>query len=98
MEKMDYSKEAIQARRNEQRDRWARDEETRRKTINDIAENLGQVMRRHLDECTRCCPNCTFWINGPMTAPIEHCELAGARPPAHIIAFGCERYQDKIPF
>lgn len=66
--------------------------------VKDIAEELGRVMRRHLDECTKCCPNCEHWINGPKTAPIEVCELAGIRPPADIIAFGCEKYQDKIPF
>lgn len=66
--------------------------------VKDIAEELAGVMRRHLDECTRCCPNCEHWVNGPETAPIEVCALADARPPARIIAFGCEKYLDKIPF
>lgn len=74
------------------------DSVSRSKAIKDIAQELGDVMRRHLDECTRCCPNCLFWINGPETAPIEICELAERRPPARVIAFGCERYEDKIPF
>jgi hypothetical protein len=72
--------------------------EERDATINAIAEELGRVMRRHLDECTKCCPNCEHWVNGPLTAPIEVCGLADARPPASIIAHGCEKYQDKTPF
>lgn len=66
----------------------------REKTVNDIAEYLGKLMRRHLDECTRCCPNCDYFGGGKT----EICELAGVRPPASIIAFGCEKYVDRIPF
>jgi len=88
----------VKAQQAKIRERYSQDEVSRAKVVKDIAEELGRVVRAHLDECTKCCPNCMFWINGPRTAPIEHCELAGARPPADIIAHGCEKYQDKIPF
>ena len=74
------------------------DGKARLEQINAIAEELVLVMRRHLDECTRCCPNCQHWIDGPKAAPIEVCELVEQRPPARIIAFGCEKYKDNIPF
>jgi hypothetical protein len=74
------------------RKRYASDRVSRETAIKDIAEELGRVMRRHLDEGTKCCINCEHW------RATELCVLAGKRPPAHIIAFGCEQYQDNIPF
>lgn len=82
----------IEAQRELIRKRYAQDEVSRAKAVNDIAEELGRIMRRHLDECTRCCINCEHW------RATEICVLAGKRPPAHIIAFGCEQYKDNIPF
>jgi len=61
--------------------------------VNQIAEHLAARIRQHLDECTRCCPNCDHWMPGK-----ELCELVMQRPPADVIAFGCERYDDAIPF
>lgn len=43
----------------------------------------------------RSCVNCEHFneLNG------EQCKLAKARPPARIIAYGCERWEDiEIPF
>lgn len=69
------------------------DSVSRNSVIKDISEELARVMRNHLDECTRCCPNCLHW-----NEKREICELAHTRPPARVIAFGCERYEDRIPF
>lgn len=30
--------------------------------------------------------------------PAELCKLAGIRPPARVIATGCKKYMEKIPF
>lgn len=69
------------------------DSVSREQAVNDIAKELGRVMRNHLDECTKCCPNCLHWQERA-----ELCNLVNARPPARIIAFGCELYDDRIPF
>lgn len=73
-------------------------DENRRKVIVDIANELAHVVGEHLDRCTRCCPNCEHWRQGPPEAPIEQCGLVNQRPPARIIAFGCNLYKDNIPF
>ncbi len=30
--------------------------------------------------------------------PQERCTLAGTRPPASVIAYGCEKWIDEVPF
>lgn len=66
--------------------------------VDEIARRLGQYLGNHLEEMTRCCVNCVHWRQGPPERPIEQCGLANARPPARVIAFGCEKYEDEIPF
>ena len=67
--------------------------EKRELVIIEIAKELGAVMRKHLDESTRTCINCIHF-----NEPTEQCRLFKARPPARIIALGCDEYQDQIPF
>lgn len=74
-------------------------DERRKEAVEGIAQELGQVMRRHLDECTRTCLNCEHFTEKHVNSIYsEICSLAGKRPPARIIAFGCEHYKDQIPF
>lgn len=75
------------------RDRYAQDQVSREKAVNDIAENLGKLVRQHLDECTRTCVNCQHFAYRAVV-----CNLNGQKPPPRIIAFGCEFYKDNIPF
>jgi hypothetical protein len=58
-------------------------------TINKLATGLKIEMRGSF----RCCPNCLHFDETG-----EQCKLAAARPPARVIAFGCERFDFDIPF
>lgn len=56
-------------------------------------ERLALLTRAN-EACLRSCMSCEFF-----TERTEGCELAqGARPPARIIAYGCERWVEDIPF
>ncbi len=41
----------------------------------------------------RNCLTCTYFVEH-----MEMCERFNARPPARIIAYGCEKHSDEIPF
>lgn len=61
---------------------------------NDVAARLGPSIASHLKNATRCCPNCEHFDVGQ-----EKCKLNWKRPPAHIVAFGCECFVDnEVPF
>lgn len=60
------------------------------KAIHDVAVSFGSAARL----ARRTCVNCHHFDE-----QLEICKLAGARPPARVIAFGCERFDpDDIPF
>ncbi len=62
----------------------------------DVAERIAPSIANHFRNATRCCPNCENFEAGPM---IEKCKLNGKRPPATVIAFGCECFVDnEVPF
>lgn len=72
---------------------------SRDNAVNAIAKELGDMIKYHLDNATKTCINCEHFSEthvNPQYA--ETCHLNGMRPPARIIAFGCEKYEDKIPF
>lgn len=52
---------------------------------------LSNANEKHLTTCIKC-----FHFN----ESAEICKLANARPPARIIAFGCDSYEkeDEIPY
>lgn len=54
-----------------------------------LSETMDNILRS-----TRCCPNCENF------SADEECKLATprARPPATIIAFGCDGFKDGVPF
>lgn len=66
---------------------------SREEAVKGIAEHIGGIIREHLDQCTKTCINCEHFSEDH-----EICNRWNARPPARVIAFGCEAYTDKIPF
>lgn len=65
---------------------------SREQAVKHIAEEIGEIVRVHLEHFTKTCLNCEHFIDE------KTCELANAVPPPRVIAFGCEKYQDRIPF
>ena len=60
----------------------------------DVLRSLCNTIDETLKRGKVCCPNCMLFA-----AFKETCTLNNLRPPAPIIAFGCERYEnDNIPF
>lgn len=57
-------------------------------------EKLVDQLTTILEKRKRTCITCDFW-NGPDK---ETCQLVNQRPPAHIIAYGCEKFLEEIPF
>lgn len=61
-------------------------------------ELVNQLESFGLDMAKRslaCCPNCEHFDGGA----VERCRLNNKRPPATIIAFGCEYYtNNEMPF
>lgn len=59
-------------------------------------KEIEATIKRALEDAHRmlnCCPNCWHF-----DAKLEECKLANARPPAQVIAFGCEKFDFDIPF
>jgi len=67
--------------------------EQRGEIFNNIARHLGEVVKTELEACTRSCLTCDRFDE-----PNEICNKYGGRPPARVIAFGCDGYEDKVPF
>jgi hypothetical protein len=63
----------------------------------DIIEALADIARNaFIDEltlATRTCLTCDKFDE-----PNELCNKYGGRPPAKVIAFGCDGYEDRVPF
>jgi hypothetical protein len=62
------------------------------KRIAAFGEVAGKLAGQ-LQRACRSCVHCDHFNQGR-----ELCQLNGQRPPAKIIAFGCECYEDEIPF
>lgn len=58
-----------------------------------VIDRAIEATYTNLRAAIRCCPNCTNFAEKS-----EVCNLAGARPPATVIAFGCEKFDHNIPF
>lgn len=57
----------------------------------DIADDLVDLL--HARGVLRCCPDCQWWDNQG-----ETCGKYLARPPATVIANGCDEFEPTIPF
>lgn len=56
--------------------------------------SISKIVAQHLTRATKCCPNCEHF-----DGQFELCKLANKKPPATIIAFGCEVFvNNDLPF
>jgi hypothetical protein len=55
--------------------------------------NIEKLIQGYININTPNCPNCTHFAYD-----LEICKLAQKRPPARIIANGCDKYESEIPF
>lgn len=65
----------------------------RQQIFANVADFLKPVIVDALERATKSCLTCDNF-----NEPNETCRLNGLRPPARVIAFGCECYEDEIPF
>lgn len=71
----------------------------RLKLIQELAKGVTDQVIAGLLESVRCCPHCTHWLETPeLCANVINCPAGPARPPANIIAFGCDHFNAKAPF
>lgn len=71
----------------------------RMRILNELAANVTQQVMDGLLLSVRCCPNCEFWeTKTELCNNRVNCPQAAARPPADIIAFGCNQYKPGVPF
>lgn len=68
-------------------------ETNRQQNIKEVAEYIIDELANTIERTTRTCLNCTHFYE-----TTEICELAGSRPPAKVIAFGCPKFEEPIPF
>lgn len=62
--------------------------------VSQIVTKLTKAMKGELDRSTRTCINCLHFDE-----PNEACrQYDNQRPPARIIALGCDGHEDEIPF
>jgi hypothetical protein len=61
--------------------------------ISHLSDIAKEAFVNELTKATRTCLNCEHFDE-----PNEQCNLYNQRPPARIIAFGCDSYVDKVPF
>jgi hypothetical protein len=56
--------------------------------------SLSKIVADGMKRATKCCPNCINFLRRE-----EQCGLNRLRPPADVIAFGCECFdEDGVPF
>lgn len=65
----------------------------RDKDVAKIAAQLAGQLAPVIEDATRSCLTCCHFSESD-----EICLLAKQRPPARVIAYGCEQYEDDIPF
>ncbi len=60
----------------------------------ELTKRLMPSIGAHFRNSVKCCPNCENFDGG-----MERCRLNDKRPPAAVIAFGCECFVDNdLPF
>lgn len=66
---------------------------SRNEMLKTVADYITPRIITILEEATRTCVNCSHFDETN-----EMCRLVRKRPPARVIAFGCEKFEDSIPF
>lgn len=68
---------------------------TRRALVVELGSKITTDICETIERCIRCCINCEHFEEKP-----EECKLAHdpKRPPARVIAFGCHKFSERIPF
>lgn len=66
---------------------------TRMEIVEALADIAKQSFANELTKVVRSCLNCDKFDETN-----ELCNKYGGRPPARIIAFGCDGYEEKVPF
>lgn len=61
--------------------------------IEGMADYVGERLKQVLRDATKTCITCEHFEQKK-----ELCQLNGLRPPATVIAFGCECFVDGVPF
>lgn len=71
------------------------DRQTLCNLINQLRHMHSKMHGKEAEKMLTCCVNCLHF-----NIDSELCKIAKARPPAKIIAFGCDSFEDidKIPF
>ena len=65
----------------------------RQQMFSALVDTVKPAIIEALERATMSCITCDHF-----DLPNECCKLNSQRPPAKIIAFGCECFQDEIPF
>ena len=64
-----------------------------------IASSITNEIIVGLQESVRTCVHCEFWLRErELCNNATNCPQGPARPPANIIAFGCDHFKRDIPF
>lgn len=74
-------------------------EDKRLELIQQIAMSVTNEIIVGLQEATHTCLHCEFWLKErELCNNAINCPGGAARPPANIIAFGCDHFKRDIPF
>lgn len=65
----------------------------RQEYVKQVSAEIMRDLERILNSKTRNCLNCVLFTEGT-----EQCERWHMRPPARVIAHGCDAHEDEIPF
>lgn len=64
-----------------------------RKKAKEFAHEIGQVVADYIYSNTKTCLRCSHFNEST-----EICGMYAQRPPARVITFGCEHFDEEIPF
>ena len=56
----------------------------------EISEGVYKEVEKLIWDALKCCICCRYWSKHRL----EHCDLYNSRPPAAVIAFGCDSFKD----
>jgi len=67
--------------------------------LRELADRMTEQIMDGLLAAVKCCPNCDHWKRATeQCGEIRNCPQGPARPPATVIAHGCDYFKSEIPF